>query len=189
MLLFTSQIRQQSLLLGRTPISRTRFLYINSREACLAAQLLQQSLPSKMSQSRSQRKQGRIFPTANVREPVVPFWSPNLSGNPVAAKGAPTKPMKLIYTVHVNGRTWFGVVFPMSPINRLVVHHTWSLFRRSQDQRPDNVYGDNFTYEEIIATPRFYKAVFYLLGLSAFLAGLLFPPVRLFCLPERVQSF
>jgi len=95
-------------------------------------------------------------------------------------KGAPTKPMKSIYSVRADGKTWYGVVFPMCPINRLVVHHTWSLFRRSRDRRPDNVYGDDFTYNEIIATPRFYQAVFYLLGLSAFIVSLLFPPVRLF---------
>lgn len=75
----------------------------------------------------------------------------------------------------------------MCPINRLVVHHSWSFFARYRDQYPDNVYGDNFTYEEVLATPGFFKAVFYLLGVSAFFAGLLFPPVRLFCLPELMQ--
>lgn len=108
-----------------------------------------------------------------------PFQSRNLPNNLATAKGAPTKPMKPIYSVRVDGKTWYGVMFPMCPINRLVVHHTWSLFSRFRDRRPDNLYGDNFTYDEIIATSRFYKAVFYLLGISAFIGSLLFPPVSL----------
>lgn len=93
-------------------------------------------------------------------------------------KGAPTKPAKLMYRVPVDGETWYGVVFPMCPINRLVVHHTWSLFERSRARGPEKVYGNNFTYEEIIATPNFLKAVVYLVGVSTFIAGLLFSPAR-----------
>jgi hypothetical protein len=65
----------------------------------------------------------------------------------------------------------------MCNINRLVVHHTWSLFKRFQDRHPEKVYGDNFTYTEIAAKPRYYQVVLYLLALSAFLASVLFPPV------------
>ena len=96
--------------------------------------------------------------------------------------------MRMIYSVPVNEKTWYGVVYPMCPINRLVVHHTWSLFKRSRDQRPEKVYGDNFAYNEIIATPRFYEAVLHLLGLSVFIAGLLFSPVRP-CFPELTFAF
>ena len=95
------------------------------------------------------------------------------------AKGAPTKPAKPIYTVLVDGKTWYGGIFPMCPINRLVVHHTWSLFTRSQDRHPERVYGNDFAYNEIVARPRYYQAVLYVLGLSALVAGLLFWPVRL----------
>lgn len=85
--------------------------------------------------------------------------------------------MKFIYNVPVNGRTWYGAVFPMCPINRLVVHHTWSLFKGSRDRHPEKAYGDNFTYNEIIARPKFYEAMLYLLGLSTLFASFLFSPV------------
>ena len=65
----------------------------------------------------------------------------------------------------------------MYSINRPVVHHTWSLFKRSQDRHPENVYGDNFVYAEIAAKPKYYQAVLDLLALYVFLAGILFPPV------------
>lgn len=84
----------------------------------------------------------------------------------------------MIYSVPVDGKTVYGVIFPMCPMNRLVVHHTWSLFKRSRDRCPENVYGDSFTYNEIISRSRFYEAVFYLLGGLAFIVGFMFPPVR-----------
>jgi hypothetical protein len=94
----------------------------------------------------------------------------------------------LIYSVPVNGKTWYGVVYPMCPIRRLVVHHTWSLPKRSRDQRPEKVYGDNFAYNEIIATTRFYEGVLHLLGLSVHIASFLFSPVRP-CFPELMFAF
>ena len=77
----------------------------------------------------------------------------------------------------------------MCYINRLVVHHTWSLFKRSQDRYPEKVYGDNFTYGEIVAKPSFHQVALYLLGLSAFAVGLLFPPVRPLLFLELVSPF
>ena len=106
-----------------------------------------------------------------------PHSSHSSSANSATAKGAPTKPTKLIYTVPVEGKTWYGGMFPMCRINRLVVHHTWSLFKRSQDRHLEKVYGDDFSYTEIAAKPRYHQAVIYLLALSTFIAGVLFPPV------------
>lgn len=122
----------------------------------------------------------------NVRRSIVPPQSQNSLTNPVTAKGAPTKPAKLMYRVPVDGETWYGVAFPMCPINRLIVHHTWSLFERSRARGPEKTYGNNFTYDEIIATPKFLKAVLYLVGVSTFLASLLFPPVCLSYFSEFV---
>jgi len=76
----------------------------------------------------------------------------------------------------------------MCSINRLVVHHTWSLFKRSQDRYPEKVYGDNFTYGEVVAKPSIRRTVLYLFGLLVFAAGLVFPPVRP-RLPEFVSLF
>ena len=125
----------------------------------------------------------------NVRELFDLSLLRNSSGDPTTAKGVPSKPTKSIYSVHADGKTWYGTAFFMCPVNRLVVHHTWSLFRRSRDRRPDNDYGDNFTYDEIMATSSFYKAVFYLVGVSTFIASLIFPPVRLFYLLETIYPF
>lgn len=97
--------------------------------------------------------------------------------------------MKLIYTVPVGSKTWYGGIFPMGNINRLVVHHTWSLFKRSQDRYPEKVYGDNFTYTEIVAKPKHHQAMLYLLALLAFVAGIIFPPVSLPRLPELILLF
>ena len=108
----------------------------------------------------------------------VPAHSTVTSTNSAQAKGSLSRPAKLIQSVPIDGKTWYGGIFPMCPINRLVVHHTWSLFKRSQDRYPEKVYGDNFTYHEIVAKPSFYQAVLYLLGLSVLAAGLLFAPVR-----------
>ena len=77
----------------------------------------------------------------------------------------------------------------MGPINRLVVHHTWSLFKRSEDQHPEKTYGDKFTYHEIIATPSLHRAILLLLGLYVFLAGLMFSPVRPPCLYKFMCPF
>ena len=87
--------------------------------------------------------------------------------------------MKIIHTVPVDGKTWYGGIFFMGGINRLAVQHTWSLFKRSQAQHPEKVYGDNFTYSEITAKPKYHQAVLYVLAISAFIAGILFPPVSL----------
>ena len=97
--------------------------------------------------------------------------------NSATAKGAPSKRTKLIYVVPVDGKTWYGGIFPMCKINRLVVHHTWSLFKRSEDRHPEEAYGDTFTYTEIAAKPRYYQAMSYMFALSALLAGILFLPV------------
>ena len=77
----------------------------------------------------------------------------------------------------------------MCPINRLVVHHTWSLFKRSQGQHPEKAYGDKFTYNEILAMPSFPRAMLYLLGFSVFIVGLLFSPVRPPCLHKIMCPF
>lgn len=106
------------------------------------------------------------------------FWSYNSHTNSAKAKGALSKSKKLIYSVPVDGETQYGGIFPMCSINRLVVHHTWSLFKRSQDQHPEKVYGDNFTYCEIVAKPSIQRTVLYILGLLVFAASLVFPPVR-----------
>ena len=85
--------------------------------------------------------------------------------------------MKPVYTVTVDDKTWYGGIFPMCSINRLTVHHTWSLFKRSQDRHPEKVYGDHFTYTEILPRPKYFQAVLYVLALSTFLASVIFPPV------------
>jgi len=87
--------------------------------------------------------------------------------------------MGLIQTVSVDDKIWYGGTFFMYSINRPVVQHTWSLFKRSQNLHPEKVYGDNFVYSEIGAKPKYYQAVLDLLGLYVFLAGILFPPVSL----------
>ena len=106
------------------------------------------------------------------------FWSYNSHTNSAKAKGALSKSKKLIYSVPVDGETQYGGIFPMCSINRLVVHHTWSLFKRSQGRHPEKVYGDNFTYCEIVAKPSIQRTVLYILGLLVFAASLVFPPVR-----------
>jgi len=111
------------------------------------------------------------------RELVHPLSSGDSFVNSYTAKGAPTKPAKLIQTVSVGDKTWYGGTFFMCTINRPVVQHTWSLFKRSRDRHPENVYGDNFTYSEIAAKPKYHQAALYVLALYAFLAGILFPPV------------
>jgi len=105
-----------------------------------------------------------------------------------AAKGAPTKPAKLVQTVSVDGKTWYGGTYFMYRINRPTVQHTWSLFKRSQDRHPENFYGDNFVYSEIYATSQYYQTVIYLLALYASLACILFPPVSLSLLVEFIYS-
>ena len=120
--------------------------------------------------------QRKTSPIVNMRGFLSPILVPLFIT--ATAKGAPTKPVKSIYTVLVNGKSWYGGIFLMCPINRLVVHHTWSLFMRSQDQHPERVYSDNFGYNEIVARPRYYQAVLHVLGLSVLVAGLLFSPVR-----------
>jgi len=97
--------------------------------------------------------------------------------------------MKLVYTVPVDGKTWYGGIFPMYNINRLVVHHTWSLFKRTQDRYPEKAYGDNFTYTEITAMPRYHQALLYVFALSTFVASILFPPVSFPRLLELVRLF
>ena len=67
----------------------------------------------------------------------------------------------------------------MANINRLTVHHSWSLFKRFQDRHPEKAYGDNFTYTEIAARPKYHQAVLYVLALATFIAGIIFPPVSL----------
>ena len=103
--------------------------------------------------------------------------------NSATAKGTPTKPAKLIQTVPVGDRVWYGGTFFMYSINRPVVQHTWSLFKRSRDRHPENVYGDNFVYSEIAAKSKYHQAVLYVLVLYVFLAGILFPPVSLSPIP------
>ena len=67
----------------------------------------------------------------------------------------------------------------MYSINRPVVQHTWSLFKRSRDRHPEKVYGDKFVYSEILAKSQYHQAVLYVFALYVFLAGILFPPVSL----------
>jgi len=67
----------------------------------------------------------------------------------------------------------------MGGINRLAVQHSWSLFKRAEARYPEKAYGDNFTYSEITAKPKYYQAVLYVFAISAFIAGILFPPVSL----------
>ena len=126
----------------------------------------------------SYRERERVPPIIRSRDPCT---------NSAKAKGLPSKRTKLICSVPIDGKTWYGGAFPMCRINRLVVHHTWSLFKRSQDRYPEKVYGDNFTYGEIVAKQSFHQAALYILGLSVFIAGLLFPPVRLPRLLELVS--
>ena len=72
------------------------------------------------------------------RERILPTVQPHISyANSAKAKGAPRKPTGSIYSVSIDGKTGYGGIFPMCPINRLVVHPTWSLFKRSQDRRPE----------------------------------------------------
>jgi len=108
-------------------------------------------------------------------------WSSNSHVNSAKAKGTPSKPVKSIYSVPIDGRTWYGGTFPVYSINRRAVHHTWSLFERSQDRYPENVYGDNFTYNEIFAQPNLHRAVLYILKFSVFVIGLILLPVRSPC--------
>ena len=72
--------------------------------------------------------------------------------------------------------------FLMCTITRCVVHHTWSLFKRSQYQYPGKIYGNS-------STPSFHRAVFYILGFWAFVIDLIFPPMGPPCLPVLISLF
>ncbi|KAF9649489.1 hypothetical protein BDM02DRAFT_3186249 [Thelephora ganbajun] len=93
-------------------------------------------------------------------------------------KGLLSDPQKVIYKIPLDGRTWYGGRFPTCVENRLVVQHTWSLFKRSQDRHPEKVYGDGFKYNEILPVPDPFRALLITLVYYTTVAALLFPPTR-----------
>ena len=158
-----------------------------SREVFLAEPWLQHFPVSRMSRAQLRLRPGKTFPIASVRSSLPHYICCSLTDS-TTARGRPT-PVKIIHTVPVDGKTWYGGIFYMGGINRLAVHHTWSLFKRSQSLYPEKAYGDNFSYSEITAKPRYHQAVLYVFAVSAFIAGILFPPVSLpNCWPIYIRS-
>ena len=74
--------------------------------------------------------------------------------------------------------SWFGAVWPARIINRQTVHHSWSLFERNKDARPEDAYGDGFRYDECLRTPGPVSALFVNFSIWLFVGALLISPVR-----------
>jgi len=94
-------------------------------------------------------------------------------------RGRPSRSGRWVYRVPYDGSSsWFGAIWPARMVNRQTVHHSWSLFERSRDVRPEDAYGDGFRYDECLKTPGPVSALFVGFWMWLFGVALLISPMR-----------
>ncbi|EGO00593.1 hypothetical protein SERLA73DRAFT_178436 [Serpula lacrymans var. lacrymans S7.3] len=100
-------------------------------------------------------------------------------------KGVPNPKPRFLYSLPLTPRTSWGSYFPMTFINRPVVHRTWGLHEAATRKRSctevekASSYGPEFKYDEFLSLPSIFHAIaFSTMLLFGALSLAFIPPVR-----------